>query len=277
MSNSEPRWAQICAFEESVGLNPGSYCCPVQAESASPIDEFYSYIQEVLPLGGEEGLMSSTVLGRVLLLGLVSGVELYFRTVIARTVAVCPLAREHASKHMLSLAALDYYGPERVGLGLLEGTSFASEGEVAKQTDRLLGIKWSPTSSTGVALKTFETLCHLRHAAVHSRGELSSGNLRSLGIRVRHSRTALLVQLPQLHEAAVTCQSAVRAYNRLVYRKSVERWISEGLLIGTWSRDKELFRRLFATFHSQIDSAGPANSFQAYRGLRQAIVSRVGR
>lgn len=276
MSN-EPRWTQVCSSEESVTLDPNSYCGTAQAESASPIDEFYVYIQEILPLGKEDDLRNNNVLGRILLLGLVSGVELYFRSIIAKIISICPIARDHASKHLLSLASLDYYGPDRVGLGLLEGTSFATEGEIARQTDRLLGVKWNQNSSTDVAIKKFEMLCHLRHAAVHSRGELSSGNLRSLGIRDRQSRKALFVMLPQLHEAAVTCQSAVRAYNLYLYRKSVERWIAHGILSGAWQRDAPVFKPLFKVFVSKRDQAGLTSAFYVHKNLRDSIVQRAGR
>lgn len=150
MSNTG-RWAEICSTEKSLQLDIDRLRCFLSTASGNPIDDFYCYISSILPLGSEEELGRSEALGRVLLLGLVSGSELYFRSILSGVIRVCPLSREQASKHTLTLGAFDYYGPEEVGLGLLENSSMATAGEIRKQTKRLLNIDMEPGSSVDVA------------------------------------------------------------------------------------------------------------------------------
>lgn len=52
--------------------------------SASPIDDYYDYVGHLMALGDEASLDASEVLGRQLLLGLVSGVEQHFRSTITK-------------------------------------------------------------------------------------------------------------------------------------------------------------------------------------------------
>jgi hypothetical protein len=270
VSNGE-KWAGICSVEATVVLDAAPLCIPHDAPDDSPVDDFYEYVAAVLPLGTEQALETTAAFGRILLLGLVAGVELYFRTVLSGIVRVCPLARTQASDHPVSLAAIDYYGSDDIGLGLLENISFATAGEIAKQTERLAGIKWERTSSLGVAIAEFEKLGHLRHAAVHARGNLSPRNVRELRLS-SGKRVALRLRLADLHLAAAVCQNVVRAYNRLVFRRLVERWIGEKVLFGDWKRDGERFSRLFSLFHSVRDRAGSDIAYNAYRALRPTLI-----
>lgn len=271
------RLFQVCLAEDSIAFEPVSFCDMTEVPANSPIDDFYDYLHEVLPLGQEEALAQNNVLGRMLLLGLVSGVELYFRTLLAAALEICPLSRTHAAKQTLSIASIDYYGLAGIGFGLLENISFATEGEIVKHTQRLLNIAIPKNSSVASAIERFEKLCHLRHAAVHSRGQLSSGNLSALGIENKGSRKALALRLPQMHIAASICQAAVRAYNRYVFRAVIERWMAAGLLAGDWSRDKDLVSRLFWIFYSRKDRLLQPNPYAAYQSLRHSIIQRVGR
>ena len=69
-----------------------SVCRPLRAVPVSPIDSFYSYIGSLVPLGKEEKPKASDVLGKVLMLGIVSATEHYFRAVLAGSIRVCPFA-----------------------------------------------------------------------------------------------------------------------------------------------------------------------------------------
>lgn len=186
-----PRWALVCAQEHTVLLDPSKVCSPVALLAVSPIDDFYTQVAALIPLGKEQELKVNTALGKVLLLGVVSATEHYFRALISGLVHVCPVVRKQAASFRLSFGALDYYRREDLGLALLEHVSLATAGEVRKQTQNLLGIDTKHDSSTDTALTEYEKLCQLRHAAVHAHGELSHQNLQELGVTAGAGRLAL--------------------------------------------------------------------------------------
>ncbi len=270
-----PRWASVCEREHSVVLDPSKVCSPVAVAAVSPIDDFYTHVASLIPIGREEELKSNSALGKVLLLGIVSATEHYFRALISGLVQVCPVVRRQAASLPLSFGALDYYRREDLGLALLEHVSLATAGEVRKQTQRLLGVDTKQDASTDAALTEYEKLCQLRHAAVHAHGELSHQNLHELGVTAGAGRLALRIELPGFHAAADVCHNVVRSYNRLLYRKTLEHWIGEKVLSGSWKEDRVRFAGVHTLFYSRRDAKGVAIAYNAYRSflptLRKAL------
>jgi hypothetical protein len=275
-----PLWACVCEQERSVTLDPLALCIPLRSGPASPIDNFYGYVESVVLLGAPSALGSNEALRRVLLLGVVSATEHYFRALISKLVYLCPLVRSQASSLVLSLGALDYYTQSDVGLALLEHASLATAGEIQKQSQRILGIDIKQDPSTAAALLEYEKLCQFRHAAAHARGDLGHQNLRELGVSSSSGRLSLKVEFAAFQSAAAICQNIVRAYNRLLYRKTVERWVAEKVLRGSWVDDQSRYSPLFQVFYSRHDLQSPKTPYQSYRSLlpiiRKAVLS-VGR
>lgn len=262
-----PSWACICEQEQSVALDAASACHRLTAPPASPIDNFYSYMSNLIPLGTEANLRASETLGKTLLLGLVSGTEHYFRAVLAGLVHVCPIAHKNASSQQLSFGALEYYSREDLGLALLENISLATASEVKSQTKRLVGIDTKQDPSLEAAFSEYEKVCQLRHAAVHARGDLGHQNLHELGLPKTTGRLAVRIELATFHAAAAVSQNVVRAYNRLLYRKTLERWIGQKIFRGDWDHDRIVFPPVFSLFYSGVDRKGRRNAYQSYRSL----------
>lgn len=246
----------------------------------SPIDNFYAYISTLVPLGTEEQLRNSEALGKALMLGIVSATEHYFRSILSGLIHVCPVARSRAASQTIPFGALGYYSSSSIGLAIFEHVSLADAKEIQKLTHKLLGFQVDQESSAKAAFLEFDKLCQIRHAAIHSRGDLSLKNLQELGIATNAGNPlAIHFELSSLHAAASICQNVVRAYNRLAYRKTVQGWIGERLLNGIWADDKIRFTPLFELFHSRNDARGYANAYLAHRPLSSIIakaLSRVG-
>jgi hypothetical protein len=268
---SDPRWACVCQPETSTALDTEAFCSAIPEVVQSPIDDYYTYVEHLLTLGRPASLSGSDTLGRLLLLGLVSGVEVYFRTVLAGVIRVCPISRTNAANQPISFGAVDYYGVDLVEWGLFDESSVASAAEIRSRTKKLLGIELPKNESIDSALREFDKLCHLRHAAVHARGTLGRGNATALEVDPKDGRMALQLRLSTLHQAGAACHSAVRAYNRFVYRRTVERWIEAGRFTGSWAEDRVRYQPLFDLFHSRRDRTGPRNAFQAFRSLASVV------
>lgn len=263
----DPAWSVVCDAESAVHISANDLCGEFKSPTQSPIDDYYDYVEHVLTLGQEADLTRSATLGRLVLLGLVSGVESYFRGVFGGLLRACPCAQRSSADQLIPFGAVAHYGPDAVALALFDAGSLAGAEEVVGRTKKLLGIDISRGSSLWAALDEFDKVCHLRHAAVHARGTLARRNVVALGMSGTATPLALEVSFAGLHQAGAACHSVVRAYNRFVYRKSVERWLATNLLTGRWSADKAAFQPLFDLFVSRRDSAGPTRAYDAYRGL----------
>ncbi len=264
---------EICRSETSVALSANDFCGLSDGAGCSPIDDLIGYFRSVMPLGNRETLERNNVLGRVLLLGLVSGTETYFRSILARLVIRCPFCCSIAGSQMMSLAAAQHYSEEELGFGILERISFSSSGELARATLKLTGINIDVRSSVATAIEQFELLCHFRHAAVHARGELNPANLAAIGIGTAGAENHLVIRLGHLHLAAEVCLNAARAYNRFLFKGIMNRWIEKRKLTGNWATDRQQFSRMLSVFRSREDGyGGPAYTFWLYNQLRPAIV-----
>ena len=239
----EPRWTEISASEATVLLTPADFCCPHAGQLDSPIDGVYLNIQSLVVLGAQPALDANPVLGRLLLLGFVSSVDDYFRRVLSRLVSICPLARPRVSDRQVPFGAMDYYDPSQTGLALFENVSFSSVKDVANHTKSVAGLHFPEKSSVAIALERFEHLCHMRHAATHAGGALNSRNARELGLASGGTVHQVILNENRLQTAAGVCYSAVRAYNRWLYRGVVEQWIGTNLLSADWSLDRQLLGR----------------------------------
>lgn len=264
---ADTSWLQVCAPEEAIELSAEDFCSDTLASGGSPIDDYYGYVEHLLTLGDDAALAASPTLGRLLVLGLVSGVEFYFRDLLGGLLRCCPLCRKHAADQPLSFGALDYYGPDAVEFGLLDATSLAGAREVRGRTQKLLALEIKPGSSVSAALDEFDRVCHLRHAAVHARGALGRGNATALGVGSDLGTRTMSVTLPALHDAARVCHSVVRAYNRFVFEAIIFRWLGNDLFAGDWPTDRKLFAPLFTLVYSKRDKLAPTNAYLCYRKL----------
>ncbi|MFD6732315.1 hypothetical protein ACFWDZ_14540 [Micromonospora aurantiaca] len=268
-------WGAVNSPPEPVLLDI-SKCCLPATSTGSPIDSFYDTSAHTLTLGAPEALEASPTLGRLLILGLVTGTEAYFRALLLGVTSVCPFAREAISDESVAFGSIDYYGPDQVALGLFENTSFASVAAIEKRTKQITGLKWSQNDSLGVAATNFEQVCHMRHAAVHAQGVLNRGNARALGIsRADAARLHVVVDMAHLHLAAKACTSLVKAYNLFIFKGLLQKWLDHKLLVGSWQQDKRYFAPLFELFRSRVDDVAPGSAYHAYRALHPSILRRI--
>jgi hypothetical protein len=268
----EAAWLQVCEPEEASVLSTGDFCSDTIAPGGSPIDDYYEYVEHLLTLGDEVALQASPTLGRLLVLGLVSGVELYFRAILAGLLRCCPICRAHASDQLIPFGTLDYYGSDDVEWGLFDAMSLAGAREIRTRTQKLLAIEIRAGTSISAALDEFDKVCHLRHAAVHSRGTLSRGNAVALGIGRDAGRRTLTISLPALHQAAAACHSVVRAYDRFLFEQTLHRWFGTEMLTGEWESDRRIFKPLFDLVYSRRDALAPSSAYNCYRKLPLARV-----
>lgn len=274
LSVSESAWAEICQSELFVQVDPTTLCTKAKPSSSSPIDEFYAYSTELVRLGEPRLVQDHPMLARLILLGLLSGVESYLRGVITGLVRVCPVARRLALAQSVHLGTLEYYGHQEFGRALLDGVSLAGKKEVRSQLRRLTGLEVPSKHSLSAALEEFDKVCHFRHATIHARGIVGGQNLAALGLGSDESVWTVSLDFKGLQDCILVCHSFVRGINRWLYRETVERWIGQALLQGSWAIDKERFSSLFSLFYSRNDASCANNAYQTWQKIRRVLVAR---
>lgn len=227
-----------------------------------------------MTLGQPDQLNASATLGRLLILGLVTGTEAYFRGVLYGLASLCPLARESLAESEIPFGVIDFYGSDQAALGLFERVSFAGRAGIKEMTKKVAGLSWADKSSLGVAISNYEQVCHIRHAAVHSQGVLNRGNARVLGVSGPARPLNVVIDLPHFHTAAKACTNLVRDYNRFAFDGVLQRWIRNKLLVGRWQDGKAFFGPLLKLFRSDEDGLLKAQPYSVYRSLQAGIAKR---
>ncbi|WP_109994580.1 hypothetical protein [Salinisphaera sp. LB1] len=251
-------------------ISSGTAC----ARSA-PIDDYFDYVRGINITASAIYSQHGAEPLKYLFLSVVSAVEFYLRTLLSTTVNLCPLCRTHAASQTLALGATNYYDRAAIGYALLEHKSLSSKVEIKKESRNIADLHIKDGSSVAGALDSFDSVCQLRHAIVHSRGELNSKNARELGFHDL-SASNVVVDIWRFQQALEISNNFVRAFNRFAFDALFSRWLTIPVFEGSWTKDKERFSALFGAYYSVRDMNKPKRAYDAYRSILPDIIARTG-
>jgi len=192
------------------------------------------------------------------LLGFVSNVESYFRSVIRSVILIDPLCYKACLEQQLTYAAAVHHKFNLLPEALLENCTFISYSNIAKTLTSYLDVSFDRQDSDVLALISdigmFEQLCELRNCIVHRAGLLGSKNAVKLGIDDYNKLFEKPITLNNnfLQESSVVCLNAVRGFNNFLFNFLINRLESKTDNI-TWDyrKDKKWFIKYFDLFHSE--------------------------
>ena len=243
---------QVNKPEETTNLSIHDCFVSQTILSKSPIDEYYKITTEIVKLTKPDLITDNPVLTQLIILGYVSAVEGYLRSIFCEILNICPTARKNAANKPIRYGALDYYEFSRLAEALFDTSSFASLEETKKKSNDLLGMDIKNNTSIHTALKNFNLVCHLRHCAIHSGGTLNAHNAKELGLPKEFVNKKLQPNAIVLQEALLTCHSFVRSFNQFALNSTFERWIPNTFR-GNWRIEKKDFIKLIDIFWSKVD------------------------
>jgi hypothetical protein len=167
--------------------------------------------------------------------------------------------------------------------GMLDGESFSSKLNVTKWSKKIANVDMKNERSLDVALTEFERICHIRHAAIHAGGYVSTRNSVALGVPA--GSWISFGSPAAIHEIIGVITASLRAYDQLLFESVLTGWLTEGVLRGDWSSDGKTFTDLWRAFRSEGDIASSRASggapirntaYLAYLPMRRAFASRAG-
>ncbi|CAN5732505.1 hypothetical protein BH11PSE13_BH11PSE13_40570 [soil metagenome] len=176
----------------SIGA-PGNPCartvelfdCAYVEQSTSAIDIYIENCKEINILWAGR-VEISPEFGRLLLLGYVSAIESFFRTVLRSIINTDAKARADSHSLLIPFGAVLYHDSSTIAEALLEGYSFSGEKDIKAALVKFLGVS-NVSESLKPLFSEYEKICQLRHCCVHRFGKLGTQNGIALGGLEWHS------------------------------------------------------------------------------------------
>jgi len=221
----------------------------------SAIDEFYNTRNELLATITPGFATNNPRVSALVLVGLISATENYFRNIFAEMIKICPISKKNTAEKSVNLATT-WFGYKNLEKGAFENSSFSDYKVVKNNLNNIFGINIEQGANQIQApLLQFQKLCEMRHAIVHSSGNITGKNAVKLNLPSSPNEARITVQFAELQEAADICTSLVRAANAEIYIKMSRRWMHDWPKLPTFNpaNSNKLFKRLWKSLFSQID------------------------
>ena len=253
-------------------------CAHVDA-AASAIDTYIENCKEINKLWGHTAEISPEF-SRLLLLGYVSAIESFLRSVFRSIINTDAKAQADAFSYLIPFGAFLYHSKATVAESLLEGISFASEQAIKSALNKFLDHSNVPDEIKDM-LEEFEKICQMRHCCVHRFGKLGTQNGISLGLAL-HSKALekpLVLDKNDLGDIASWLMSFAKALNNFMFRILLERSTSEKNVYRTswhwtYSKDKAKFLRIYNLFVTAKDGTPSPPAEDMYERFKLARQSR---
>jgi hypothetical protein len=225
-------------------------------------------------------------LSRLFLLGYVSAVEGYMRSLIRRIVQCDDYTRTRCEPFQLSYGAVLHHRPEALPDALVEETNFSTQGDIAKALQKFVGFEALSASTKGL-IQDFDRICQLRHCCTHRFGKLGAKNATHLGLQA-HSQfleRQIVLTRDSIADIADIIFALIKSLNNDVFGFVMKRSATAPhpftghLGIGwTWhkARDRARFKSYYEVFYSSTDAV-PSLPPESIYDLFRAEHRNVGR
>ncbi|QWV98179.1 hypothetical protein KP005_02480 [Geomonas nitrogeniifigens] len=227
--------------------------------STSAIDTFHIKSNELLTLVKDPSELPS-VLGNLLLLGIVSAVESYIREVLRKLVVSDAASSRCCERHLLTYGAAINHQRDMLPESILEGYSFASKTNIEEGLRNILGYRGKLPDDVEAALDDFSLICQMRHCMIHRYGHLGSNNAIQLGLD-KHGELfekPLHIKFDELQQIFLVCVNTVKSLNNFLFRFLVTRSaVADGTWSGVYRKDKKFLVKYLAIFESKLQPPTP--------------------
>lgn len=223
----------------------------VEEDLLAPIDMYRKAIFTILAYGTSARLTADPFLGRLLVLGIVSASEAYFRAILSACIEMCPIAQTGAANKTINLGGLLWHGREGFSRSAFEHASFTSRKELNSAFSDFLSMPLDDRVFKSL-LEEYEIVCQLRHGIVHGDGLLPGKNAVQLDIPRYGKPVRITVDYGRLQDIAAVATTLVATVNRVAFAKMCERWAVQWRRRADWDPAKAdaRFKAIWTTFHS---------------------------
>ncbi|GAA1965345.1 hypothetical protein GCM10009798_27040 [Nocardioides panacihumi] len=209
-----------------------SCVCEVEASRESAISQ---WVDDVILINGlSTSLMRGdhdVTVAQMLVAQMVGSTENYYRTVFADLANTCPWVARNVAADSIPFAAVRTFASGKAGYGLVEGVLFSSRGVISAQMKRFTKYRVNDDSTLGKAINAFDSVCAIRHAAVHWSGRFDTRAHGALQIDVlSKTQYGVSLDLRAIQDSLAACDFLVRTSNQVLFDHTLKRWLDEGYL-----------------------------------------------
>lgn len=252
-------------WKNSASMSIGVFACPAvdtfvleqNPTTASPIDTFYSSTGDILAKTSPSfvNTFGEEITG-LLLVGLISATENYFRDILGEILEMCPVARQHSSDEKVQLGSL-LWGPKELhNRSAFEFMAFSNAKNVKETFNKFTDHVIQQSGVWNQMLIEYDKLCEFRHAVVHSGHIIAGKNALKLNLRASKKSLKLSIDYSRLQSAGRICTALVQGANNELFEMMVGRWAVKWRQLPSWTVDQEkTIRRIYETFLSKRDRA----------------------
>lgn len=223
----------------------------------SPVDLFYRTMREMLLSAKQDLLDSHKILGPLLLVGMVSTTENYFRDMLGKIIQICPISKAIASEQTVSLGSVVWHGGVDLERGIFEHLSFAGADNIKSICKKFTGLEFKKGGLSFSILDEFSKVCELRHGIVHSNSILAGKNAIRLGLNRTGNRFIKVnIGYREIQECASVLTTLVASVNTEFFEELCRRWAIEWRKQTPIDSTNEmlLFEKIWNSFYSHIDA-----------------------
>lgn len=230
--------------------------CMYEIDVESPIDFFMKISRELINYGTSEHLSEMDRLGGLLLLGLISSAEGYFRSILSTVLDICPVSRSTAAEKQINLGGMLWHGKDEFRRSAFEHMSFTSGKELMAAAKGYLGFDMKGSVFNNV-LQDFDAICHLRHGLIHNAGILPGRNAIQIDIRPYLRPVEIRIDFAFLQNAAAIIESLVLTFNRALFSEMCGRWAVTWRHRRGWkpTEEEERFAQIWNIFLCKTELA----------------------
>ena len=236
----------------------------------SPVDMYQRSVGDILRYGTQERLRESDFLGRLLVIGIVSAAEAYFRGVLSSCMEICPIAQSVSAKRTINLGGLLWHGQTGFSRSAFEHASFSSKDELTKMCRDYLDINLDNQNFKDL-LDQFERVCQLLHGIVHGDGLLPGRNAVQLDIKRYKKPVRIVARYEQLQAIAAVVNTLIMTLNRHLFLEICKRWAIDWRKRADWdpANENSTFSAIWAIFYCGEEARRRKGRSRMTRACRQ--------
>ncbi|WP_128345710.1 hypothetical protein [Aeromonas caviae] len=213
--------------------DPALFVEEITISTSTPIDNFYSTTSEIntkcTPLFISE---NGNVISSLMLIGLISATENYFREVLGQILSLCPVSQLKSVEQKIQLGSLLWGDKSAHNKTAFEFLAFSNSKNVIDTFNNFLGHQVSQHGSWKIGLREYDKLCELRHAIVHSDNIIAGKNAIKLVLQKNKKPLRIKIDYANLQNASLVCTSVVQAANNELFEMMIGRWAQDWRQLG---------------------------------------------
>ncbi len=224
-----------------------------------PIDNFYATTSEINTKCSPNFILTNgNVISSLMLVGLISATENYFREILGEILSICPISKIKSAEQKIQLGSLLWGDRSVHNKTAFEFVAFSSLKNIIDTFNNFLDHKVAQHGSWKLGLLEFDKLCELRHAVVHSDNLIAGKNAIKLNLQNSRKPQRIKIDYHNLQYASLVCTSTVQAANNELFEMMVTRWAEDWRRLGCSAEllsDKNLLkiRKIFLSKRDKLN------------------------